>query len=61
MVFLSGKTQHSLWTAEVINSNLEVGASVLPDIILSKKFFFRRIWQGKGAQAAASEVTHSFL
>ncbi|GJR84537.1 anaphase-promoting complex subunit 1 isoform X1 [Tanacetum coccineum] len=51
-----GKMQHSLWTAEVINSNHEVGASVLQDVILSKKLFFRRIWQGKGAQAAASEV-----
>ncbi|KAJ0855851.1 putative anaphase-promoting complex subunit 1 [Helianthus annuus] len=51
-----GKLQHSLWTAEVINSNLKSGDSFLPDAILSKKFFFRRIWQGKGAQAAASEV-----
>lgn len=51
--------QHSLWTAEVINSNLEAGDSVLSDVLLSKKVFFRRIWQGKGAQAAASEVTHS--
>lgn len=59
MVFHSGKMQHSLWTAEVINSNLESGDSVLPDVISSKKFFFRRIWQGKGAKAAASEVTYS--
>lgn len=51
-----GKMQHSLWTSEVMNSNLETMDSVLPDVILSKKFFFRRIWQGKGAQAAASEV-----
>ncbi|KAI7741534.1 hypothetical protein M8C21_022341 [Ambrosia artemisiifolia] len=51
-----GKLQHSLWTAEVINSNLKSDNSLLPDAILSKKFFFRRIWQGKGAQAAASEV-----
>ncbi|KAL8247802.1 hypothetical protein R6Q59_009018 [Mikania micrantha] len=51
-----GKMQHSLWTAEVINSNFESGDSVLPDVILSKKFFFRRIWQGKGAKAAASEI-----
>lgn len=56
--FLSGKMQHSLWTAEVMNSNLEAVDSVLPDVMLSKKFFFRRIWQGKGAQTAASEVTH---
>nr|XP_043632201.1 anaphase-promoting complex subunit 1 [Erigeron canadensis] len=51
-----GKKQHSLWTAEVISSNLEACDSVLPDVVLSKKFLFRRIWQGKGAQAAASEV-----
>ncbi|XP_023752890.1 anaphase-promoting complex subunit 1 [Lactuca sativa] len=51
-----GKMQHSLWTAEVMNSNLEAVDSVLPDVMLSKKFFFRRIWQGKGAQTAASEV-----
>ncbi|KAJ9539792.1 hypothetical protein OSB04_026298 [Centaurea solstitialis] len=51
-----GKMQHSLWTAEVINSNLEAADSLLPDVMLSKKFFFRRIWQGKGAPAAASEV-----
>ncbi|KAK9061061.1 hypothetical protein SSX86_018241 [Deinandra increscens subsp. villosa] len=51
-----GKLQHSLWTVEVMNSNIDSGDSVLPDVILSKRFFFRRIWQGKGAQVAASEV-----
>ncbi|XP_071734398.1 anaphase-promoting complex subunit 1 [Rutidosis leptorrhynchoides] len=51
-----GKMQHSLWSAEIISSNLDAGDSVLSDVLISKKLSFRRIWQGKGAQAAASEV-----
>ncbi|KAJ6768158.1 hypothetical protein OIU74_021929 [Salix koriyanagi] len=55
-----GKMQHSLWVAEIINSNFETenasssGAAL--DGVLDKNFSFRRIWQGKGAQTAASKV-----
>lgn len=52
--------QHSVWVAEVVNSNLEVEnaslTSVVPADVLPKQFSFRRIWQGKGAQAAACKV-----
>lgn len=54
--------QHSLWVAEIINSNFETenasssGAAL--DGVLDKNFSFRRIWQGKGAQTAASKVPY---
>lgn len=60
MSFFAGKMQHSLWVAESINHNLEVATGNLSELIpagvLPKQFSFRRIWQGKGAQAAASKV-----
>lgn len=67
MTLLAGKMQHSVWVAEVVNSNLEVKNSqlvgVVPAEVLPKQFSFRRIWQGKGAHAAASKVPylHFFL
>lgn len=55
-----GKMQHSLWVAEIINSNFEAENASLSgaalDDVLDKNFSFRRIWQGKGAQTAASKV-----
>ncbi|XP_027163442.1 anaphase-promoting complex subunit 1 [Coffea eugenioides] len=55
-----GKMQHSVWVAEIINSNLEVVKSGLSDVVpagvLTKQISFRRIWQGKGSHAAASKV-----
>ncbi|XAR71917.1 hypothetical protein NMG60_11018371 [Bertholletia excelsa] len=55
-----GKMQHSLWVAEAVGSNLEAANSKLSDVVpvgvLPKQFSFRRIWQGKGAQTAASKV-----
>ncbi|XP_052185110.1 anaphase-promoting complex subunit 1 [Diospyros lotus] len=55
-----GKLQHSLWVVEALGSNLEVANSKLSDVVpsgvLPKQLSFRRIWQGKGAQAAASKV-----
>ncbi|XP_058181037.1 anaphase-promoting complex subunit 1 isoform X3 [Rhododendron vialii] len=55
-----GKMQHSLWVAEAIGSNVEVANSKLSDVVpagvLPKQFSFRKIWQGKGAQTAASKV-----
>ncbi|KAL0003395.1 hypothetical protein SO802_017176 [Lithocarpus litseifolius] len=55
-----GKMQHSVWVAEAVNSNLELAnsssADVVPAGVLPKQFSFRRIWQGKGAQTAASKV-----
>ncbi|WMV33812.1 hypothetical protein MTR67_027197 [Solanum verrucosum] len=53
------KLQHSLWVVETINSNIEMGNSRFPDVplgVLTKQFSFRRIWQGKGSQTAASKV-----
>lgn len=53
--------QHSLWVAELVNSIVEVKKSKLsdmvPDEVFPEQLSFRRIWQGKGAQAAASKVT----
>ncbi|KAG8390120.1 hypothetical protein BUALT_Bualt01G0050500 [Buddleja alternifolia] len=54
-----GKMQHSLWVVDVNNSNLEAGNLKSSDFIppgMSAKHFFRRIWQGKGSQTAASKV-----
>ncbi|KAL6581232.1 hypothetical protein OROMI_007155 [Orobanche minor] len=54
-----GKMQHSLWVVEVGTSNQEVANSKASDLIapqMSAKHIFRRIWQGKGSQAAASKV-----
>ncbi|KAK2985961.1 hypothetical protein RJ640_028279 [Escallonia rubra] len=52
--------QHSVWVVEVVSSDLEVATSKLfdrvPAEVLPKQFSFRRIWQGKGAQTAASKV-----
>lgn len=54
--------QHSLWVAEIINSNFEAENASLSgaalDDVLDKNFSFRRIWQGKGAQTAASKVPY---
>ncbi|XP_059654080.1 anaphase-promoting complex subunit 1 isoform X2 [Cornus florida] len=58
--YSKGKMQHSVWVVEVVNSNAEVVNSKLSDVapagVLQKQFSFRRIWQGKGAQTAASKV-----
>ncbi|RDY02269.1 Anaphase-promoting complex subunit 1, partial [Mucuna pruriens] len=56
-----GKMQHSLWVAEIVNSNVDEEATtsllhVDPMSVLPKHLSFRRIWQGKGAQAAACKV-----
>lgn len=55
-----GKKQHSLWVAEIVNSNFEVANARLSDEVpigvLPNQFCFRRIWQGKGAQTAATKV-----
>ncbi|KAK3042105.1 hypothetical protein RJ639_001807 [Escallonia herrerae] len=55
-----GKMQHSVWVVEVVSFDLEVANSKLfdrvPAEVLPKQFSFRRIWQGKGAQTAASKV-----
>ncbi|OIW16199.1 hypothetical protein TanjilG_18914 [Lupinus angustifolius] len=55
-----GKMQHSLWVAEIINSNIDESSTGLlnvdPMSVLPKHLSFRRIWQGKGAQAAACKV-----
>ncbi|XP_073016150.1 anaphase-promoting complex subunit 1 isoform X1 [Primulina eburnea] len=54
-----GKMQHSLWVVESLNSNLEVTntrSSGLVSYDMTGKHFFRRIWQGKGSQTAASQV-----
>ncbi|KAL6503768.1 hypothetical protein OROGR_025691 [Orobanche gracilis] len=54
-----GKMQHSLWVVEVDTSNHEVANSKASDLIapqISAKHLFRRIWQGKVSQAAASKV-----
>ncbi|XP_050212163.1 anaphase-promoting complex subunit 1 isoform X2 [Mercurialis annua] len=55
-----GKLQHSVWVAEAINSNLEEeNASPINEVpvgVLSKQLSLRRIWQGKGAHAAACKV-----
>ncbi|KAK4480701.1 hypothetical protein RD792_013783 [Penstemon davidsonii] len=54
-----GKMQHSLWVVEVINSNLEAANPRSCGLISSgmlAKHIFRRIWQGKGSQTAASKV-----
>ncbi|KZV34947.1 anaphase-promoting complex subunit 1 [Dorcoceras hygrometricum] len=51
-----GKMQHSLWVVEARNSNLEVTNTKSSGLVSYEKFFFRRIWQGKGSQAAASQV-----
>ncbi|PHU09599.1 hypothetical protein BC332_21459 [Capsicum chinense] len=53
------KLQHSLWVVETINSNIEMGNSRFPGVplgVLMKQFSFRRIWQGKGSQEAATKV-----
>ncbi|KAL0452714.1 UNVERIFIED_CONTAM: Anaphase-promoting complex subunit [Sesamum latifolium] len=54
-----GKMQHSLWVVEVNNSNLDAMKSKSSDLIapgMSTKHSFRRIWQWKGSQTAASKV-----
>nr|XP_029143708.1 anaphase-promoting complex subunit 1 isoform X4 [Arachis hypogaea] len=55
-----GKMQHSLWVAEMINSNFDeataCSSNVNPMGVLSKHVSFRRIWHGKGAQMAACKV-----
>lgn len=52
--------QHSLWVAEIVNSNFDEAApdllNVDPMDVLPKHLSFRRIWQGKGAQTAACKV-----
>ncbi|XP_065870277.1 anaphase-promoting complex subunit 1 isoform X2 [Euphorbia lathyris] len=58
--FNKGKLQHSVWVAEVANYNLEVpnvrSNDALPAGVIAERICFRRIWQGKGAQVAASKV-----
>ncbi|KAI3988958.1 hypothetical protein MKX01_016529 [Papaver californicum] len=60
-----GKMQHSLWSIEIVGSNpgsaSASSSEMLPDGVLAKQFFFRRIWQGKGAQFAASEINNEIL
>ncbi|XP_030534487.1 anaphase-promoting complex subunit 1 isoform X4 [Rhodamnia argentea] len=55
-----GKAQHSLWVAEVVNPTADEAMSSLPDVnpvgVQLKQFSFHRIWQGKGAHAAACKV-----
>ncbi|KAK7320591.1 hypothetical protein VNO77_30211 [Canavalia gladiata] len=55
-----GKMQHSLWVAEIINSNFDEAPTSLlnvdPMSVLPKHLSFHRIWQGKGAQTAACKV-----
>ncbi|ESW13748.1 hypothetical protein PHAVU_008G222900 [Phaseolus vulgaris] len=56
-----GKMQHSLWVAEIVNSNVDeesAGSSlpIDPMSVLPKHLSFRKIWQGKGAQTAACKV-----
>ncbi|KAJ8769461.1 hypothetical protein K2173_002951 [Erythroxylum novogranatense] len=55
-----GKMQHSVWVAKIISSISEGMNSHLthacPAGLLAKRFSFRRIWQGKGAERVASEV-----
>ncbi|KAL2945094.1 Anaphase-promoting complex subunit 1 [Bienertia sinuspersici] len=54
------KMQHSLWVAESVKSNL--GEQAASDTLISYaevspcQFSFRRIWQAKGHQTAASKV-----
>ncbi|KAF3675848.1 hypothetical protein FXO38_04588 [Capsicum annuum] len=53
------KLQHSLWVVETINSNIEMGNSRFPGVplgVLMKQFSFRRIWQGKVSQEAATKL-----
>jgi len=57
----SGKMQHSLWVAEIVNSNVDDDSAgsllpVDPMSVLPKHLSFRKIWQGKGAQTAACKV-----
>ncbi|KAJ7959635.1 anaphase-promoting complex subunit 1 [Quillaja saponaria] len=55
-----GKMQHSLWVAEINNANLDESDKCFlkadPGGVLPKQLSLRRIWQGKGAQAAACKV-----
>ncbi|BAT81104.1 hypothetical protein VIGAN_03076200 [Vigna angularis var. angularis] len=56
-----GKMQHSLWVAEIVNSNVDDDSAggllpVDPMSVLPKHLSFRKIWQGKGAQTAACKV-----
>ncbi|EYU26801.1 hypothetical protein ABFS82_06G140000 [Erythranthe guttata] len=54
-----GKMQHSLWVVEVNNSSPHGANPKSSDMIapgMLAKHFFRRIWQGKVSQTAASKV-----
>ena len=53
--FFSGKMQHSVWAAELIES-ASCSSGVVPDTVFPKRVSFRRIWQAKGAKKAASKV-----
>lgn len=59
VLWYTGKMQHSVWVVEM-NCHLEVEngniMDAVPAGVLPKKFSFRRIWQGKGAQTAACKV-----
>uniref|UniRef100_A0A7N0U9Q1 Anaphase-promoting complex subunit 1 n=1 Tax=Kalanchoe fedtschenkoi TaxID=63787 RepID=A0A7N0U9Q1_KALFE len=55
-----GKMQHSLWAVELVRPCL-VGANSLfpenvPTSLVSPQYSFRRVWQAKGAQRAASKI-----
>lgn len=57
--------QHSLWVAEIFNSNFDEAASgslnLDPMGVLPKHLSFRRTWQGKGAQTAACKVVQASI
>lgn len=63
--YCAGKAQHSLWVAEVVNPTADEAMSSSPDVnsmgVQLKQFSFHRIWQGKGAHAAACKVPISSL
>lgn len=55
-----GKMQHSVWLVENAANSESVNASSvshsIPDEMCKHQFSFRRIWQGKCSQSAASKV-----
>ncbi|CAM8913570.1 unnamed protein product [Rhodiola kirilowii] len=55
-----GKMQHSLWTVELVGPGLVGANAQFPEIVSnslpSQQYSFKRVWQAKGAQRAASKV-----